>query len=139
MNSSPLAGQDRTDRPTAESQSSFQPSPPAGFSSAPSQGRENNRRSLVSPALEQIQSALNEQMEEEKQRLANEEKSLANEAKSLANEEKRLANEAETQRQRNIQTIADIRAKFVTSTLRRMESGEIPFDGAIFKSLTEST
>ncbi|KAG5946256.1 hypothetical protein E4U60_004398 [Claviceps pazoutovae] len=134
-NSSSLAGQYRTDRPTAESQSSFQSSPPA-----PSQGRENNGRSLVSLALAQIQSALNEQMVEkqrlanEEKRLANEEKRLANEEKRLANEEKRLANEAEAQRQK----IVNMRAAFVSSRLRLMESGEIEFDQAIFQVLNQN-
>lgn len=90
--------------------------------------------SLVSLPLEQTQSALNEQVEES-QRLANEEKSLTNEEKRLANEEKRLANEAEAQRQRIVQSEADMRANFVASSLRRMESGEIPFDEAIFNLL----
>ncbi|KAG6134038.1 hypothetical protein E4U12_002438 [Claviceps purpurea] len=125
-NSSLLAGQDRTHRPTAESQSSFQLSPPAGFSSAPSQGREKNGRSFVSLAVAQTQAALNEQMVE-KQRLANEEK-------RLANEEKRLANEAEAQRQK----IVNMRAAFVSSRLRLMESGEIEFDQAIFQVLNHN-
>ncbi|KAG5941295.1 hypothetical protein E4U59_001810 [Claviceps monticola] len=112
-NSSSLAGQYRTDLPTAESQSSFQSSSPA-----PSQGRENNGRSLVSLALAQTQSGLNEQMVE-KQR--------------LANEEKRLANEAEAQRQK----IVNMRAAFVSSRLRLMESGEIEFDQAIFQVLNQ--
>ncbi|KAG6099534.1 hypothetical protein E4U31_004380 [Claviceps sp. LM219 group G6] len=125
-NSSLLAGQDRIHRPTAESQSSFQASTPAGFSSAPSQGREKNGRSFVSLALAQTQAAMNEQMVE-KQRLANEEK-------RLANEEKRLANEAEAQRQK----IVNMRAAFVSSRLRLMESGEIEFDQAIFQVLNQT-
>ncbi|KAG6053945.1 hypothetical protein E4U17_004223 [Claviceps sp. LM77 group G4] len=125
-NSSLLASQDRTHRPTAESQSSFQSSPPAGNSSAPSQGREKNGRSFVSLALAQTQAAMNEQMVE-KQRLANEEK-------RLANEEKRLANEAEAQRQK----IVNMRAAFVSSRLRLMESGEIEFDQSIFQVLNQS-
>ncbi|KAG6021552.1 hypothetical protein E4U19_005626 [Claviceps sp. Clav32 group G5] len=125
-NPSSLEGQYRTDRPTAESQSSFQSSSPAGLPPAPSQGRENNGRSLVSLALAQTQSALNEQMVE-KQRLANEEK-------RLANEEKRLANEAEAQRQK----IVNMRAAFVSSRLRLMESGEIEFDQSIFQVLNQN-
>lgn len=76
--------------------------------------------------MAQTQAALNEQMVE-KQRLANEEK-------RLANEEKRLANEAEAQRQK----IVNMRAAFVSSRLRLMESGEIEFDQAIFQVLNHN-
>ncbi|KAG6291831.1 hypothetical protein E4U09_003674 [Claviceps aff. purpurea] len=112
--SSPLADQDRTVRPTAESQSSVQSSPLAGLSPAPSQGRDNrNGRSLASRTLEQSQLALNEQ----------------------AAEQQRLANAAEAQRQEYNQIVIAASQQFMTAQMERIRAGQtpLPYDEAMFK------
>ncbi|KAG6032274.1 hypothetical protein E4U40_006404 [Claviceps sp. LM458 group G5] len=128
-NPSPRVGQDQTVRPTVELQSPFEY--PAGFTLPPSQGRDNNGRSLASCTLEQTQYLLNEQLVE-KQRLANEAERLrqAGEAQRQAGEAQRQAGIA--QRQEFNQTLMNLREEFTRSILRRIEAGETEFDPRIF-------
>ncbi|KAG6042974.1 hypothetical protein E4U17_001145 [Claviceps sp. LM77 group G4] len=121
-NPSPQAGQDQTVRPTVELQSPFEY--PAGFTRPPSQGRDNNGRSLSSRTLEQTQYLLNEQLVE-KQRLANEAERLRQ-----AGEAQRQAGIA--QRQGFNQRLMNLREEFTRSILRRIEAGETEFDPRIF-------
>ncbi|KAG5995450.1 hypothetical protein E4U52_008291 [Claviceps spartinae] len=113
-NPSPLVGQDQTVRPTVELQSSFQY--PAGFTLPPSQGRDNNGRSLASRTLEQ---ALMDGQLVEKQR--------------LANEAERLRQAGEAQRQEFNQRLMNLREEFIRSILRRIEAGETEFDPRMFE------
>ncbi|KAG6054892.1 hypothetical protein E4U17_003375 [Claviceps sp. LM77 group G4] len=137
--SSPLAGQDRTVRPTAESQSSVQSSPPAGASPSPSQGRDNcNGRSLASRTLEQSQLALNEQMAEMR-RLAN-----AAEAQRQAQvaERHRLATEVEVQRQAQLAEEHRLRLQFMTAQAERVRAGQtpmIPYEEVMFQLIDGRT
>ncbi|KAG6108866.1 hypothetical protein E4U31_007320 [Claviceps sp. LM219 group G6] len=108
-NPSPLVGQDQTVQPTVELQSSFQY--PAGFTLPPSQGRDNNGRSLASRTLEQ---ALMDGQLVEKQR--------------LANEAERLRQAGEAQRQEFNQRLMNLREEFIRSILRRIEAGAILID-----------
>ncbi|KAG6118857.1 hypothetical protein E4U14_006207 [Claviceps sp. LM454 group G7] len=113
-NPSPLVGQDQTVQPTVELQSSFQY--PAGFTLPPSQGRDNNGRSLASRTLEQ---ALMDGQLVEKQR--------------LANEAERLRQAGEAQRQEFNQRLMNLREEFIRSILRRIEAGETEFDPRMFE------
>ncbi|KAG6065927.1 hypothetical protein E4U32_006764 [Claviceps aff. humidiphila group G2b] len=110
---SPLVGQDQNVRPTIELQSSFQY--PAGFTLPPSQGRDNNGRSLASRTHEQT---LMDGYLAEKQR--------------LANEAERLRQAGIVQRQEFNQRLMSLREEFIRTILRRIEAGETEFDPRIF-------